>query len=206
MRRSELVRWLAAVPPFPSPDPGREQVVTPAEAAAALLESADRWEGLAGRSVLDLGCGTGRLAIGSALLGATPVHGVDVDPTAIEVARKAATTAGAEVDFAVGEVRDCADPAELVVMNPPFGAQRRHADRPFWERALALARRGVYAFALADSRSFIERQAVARGAAILEVRPVPWALPRTFAHHARRSVSLAVDLWALRTGTHDDRS
>jgi len=202
VRRAELVRLIERVPPFAAPDPRLEQVVTPSEAAATLLERALGREGLAGRSVLDLGCGTGRLAIGAAALGAARVHGIDVDPAAVAIARTAARAAGVRAEFEVGEVGEYAGPAEIVVMNPPFGAQRRHADRPFWERALALAERAVYAFALADSRTFIEQRAVARGAAILEVEPVPWALPRTFAHHARRSVPLAVDLWALRTGTH----
>jgi putative methylase len=202
VRRAELLRLLERVPPFAAPDPRLEQVVTPSDAAATLLEHAMGRDGLAGRSVLDLGCGTGRLAIGAAAIGGRPVRGVDVDPAAVELARAAAGDAGVQVEFDVAEVGAYRAPAEIVVMNPPFGAQRRHADRPFWERAFALAERSVYAFALSDSRTFIEQRAVARGAAILEVEPVPWALPRTFAHHARRSVPLSVDLWALRTGTH----
>ena len=104
------------------------------------------------------------------------------------------------VEWVRADVQDWSRVADCVVMNPPFGAQRRHADRPFWERALALARRAVYAFALADSRSFIAGQAVARGARIEETRPVAWRLPRTFAHHRARSVALPVDLWVLAPG------
>ncbi|MGP8077382.1 MAG: METTL5 family protein [Thermoplasmata archaeon] len=199
MRRSELLRALERVPPFTAPDPALEQVITPSEAAATLLSTADRLDGLAGRSVLDLGCGTGRLAIGAALLGAAPVRGLDVDPGAVELARRAARAAEVAVEFEVGEVATFARRAEVVVMNPPFGAQRNHADRPFWERAFALAELSVYAFALADSRTFIARRAVARGAQVLEVVSVPWALPRTFPHHVRRRVRLDVDLWAIRT-------
>lgn len=199
MRRSELVRLLEQVPPFPAPERRLEQVAAPAEAAATLLELADRLDGLAGRSVLDLGCGTGRLALGAAALGAGPVRGVDVDAGAIRIAREAAERLGYPVAFEAGPVGAARPPAELVVMNPPFGAQRRHADRPFWERALSLARRSVHAFALADSRTFIARRAVARDAHVLETQPVAWDLPRTFAHHTQRRVALAVDRWALRT-------
>ncbi|MFY9717097.1 MAG: 50S ribosomal protein L11 methyltransferase [Thermoplasmata archaeon] len=199
MRRSELVRALERVPAFDRPDAALEQVITPSEAAATLLEAADRFDGLSGRSVLDLGCGTGRLAIGAALLGAGPVRGIDLDPGAVERARVAATNAGVAVEFDATDIESVNGRVEIVLMNPPFGAQSKHADRPFWERAFALAERSVYAFALEDSRTFIARRAVERGAQVLDVGPVPWALPRTFPHHVRRRVPLAVDLWALRT-------
>ncbi len=199
MRRAELLRLLEAVPPFPHPRADLEQYVTPAEAAATLLAAADRWDGLRGRSVLDLGCGTGRLAVGAAALGAEPVVGVDSDTEAVELARRAAETAGFSIRFEDTSVDRIVDPADLVVMNPPFGAQRRHADRPFWEAAFRLARRTVYAFSLAASRTFIARQTVARSAHVLEVTPVPWALGSTLPHHRRHRQPLDVDLWAIRT-------
>jgi putative methylase len=202
VRHAELVRALERVPGFRRPDAAREQVVTPAEAGAALLEAAVRWDGLAGRSVVDLGCGTGRLAIGAALLGARPVLGADIDPDAIAVAREAAAAAGVAVDLEVAPIASAGRPCDVVVMNPPFGAQRRHADRPFWERGLSLAGTALYAFALADSRTFIARRAVERAARVVAVEPVPWVLPRTFPHHVRRQVPLSVDLWAVRTHAH----
>jgi putative methylase len=199
VRTSELVRRLAAVPPFPHPRPELEQLATPPEAAAELLATAVRVGGLEGRAVVDLGCGTGRLAIGAALLGAAPVTGVERDPAAAEVARRAARAASVTVEVVTAPVETWDRGADVVVMNPPFGAQSRHADRPFWDRAFALAHASVFAFALADSRTFIARRAVARGAHILETRPVAWALERTFPHHTRRSVPISVDLWAIDT-------
>jgi putative methylase len=199
MRRSELVRAIERVPPPAHPRADLEQVATPAEAAADLLLAAVRLDGVEGRSVLDLGSGTGRLAIGAALLGAASVVGIEADPALVEVARAAAESAGVRVEFWPTDVSAWQRPAELVVMNPPFGAQRRHADRVFWDRALVLAKRSVHAFALADSRTFIARRVVARRAQVLETQPVAWELPRTFPHHTRRRVPLPVDRWAIRT-------
>ncbi len=201
MRRSELVRAVARIPPPPRPRPDLEQVVSPPERVADLLEATVPFGGLAGRSVLDLGSGTGRLAIGAALLGAVPVVGVEVDARLVEIARASAASASLQVEFVVADVRQATAPADYVLMNPPFGAQRAGADRPFWEVAFALARRAVIAFALSESRTFITRRAVAHGARVAASRPVPWELPRTFAHHSRRSVPIEVDLWTIRTGT-----
>ncbi|HTT45432.1 MAG TPA: METTL5 family protein [Thermoplasmata archaeon] len=201
MRREQLVRRIQAVPLPAQPEAALEQVGTPAEAAADLLLSLHRHIDLAGRSVVDLGCGTGRLAIGAALLGAHPVLGVEVDPSLVSVAEAAALTAGVDVDFRVSDVARWSGPADMVVMNPPFGAQTRHADRPFWERALTLAHRSVGAFASSASRTFIARLALDRAAHVVEVEPVAWGLPRTFPHHRRANVRLAVDRWLIDTGT-----
>ncbi|HTS33998.1 MAG TPA: 50S ribosomal protein L11 methyltransferase [Thermoplasmata archaeon] len=200
MRRSELVRALARIPSPARPRADLEQVVTPPERAADLLEAAIADGGLDGRSVVDLGSGTGRLAIGAALLGARPVVGAEADPDLVERARAAAEAAGVRVDFRALDVGEFSGPADVVVMNPPFGAQRRGADRPFWDAAFATARDRIFAFSLSESRTFIARRAVARSAHVVATRPVPWELPRTFAHHSQRRVALSVDLWDIHCG------
>ncbi len=168
-------------------------------AAVAMLELARALDDLTGRNVIDLGSGTGRLAIGAALFGARAVVGVEVDPEALAVARIAAAPWKTQVRFRRGPVESLKRGGDTVLMNPPFGAQRRGADRPFWEGAFRLARRRVYAFALADSRTFILKHAVAAHAYVEAARPVPWELPRLFSHHRHDRVSLKVDLWVIRT-------
>ncbi len=200
MKRSELVKRLTALPTFRSPRAELEQVATPPEAAADLLEAAVARDDLVGRSVLDLGAGTGILGIGAALLGAAQVVAIESDPRALEAAREAADALDLPITWLERDVTAVETAADTVLMNPPFGAQRRHADRPFWDQAFRLARRRIYAFALRDARTFIARRAVARGARIEETAPVPWRLPRSFPHHRKRSVELAVDRWVLSVG------
>ena len=56
-------------PDFYQPKPELEQYSTPVDIVAEMIKLANAQGDLSG-SVVDLGCGTGRLAIGAAILGA----------------------------------------------------------------------------------------------------------------------------------------
>src|SRR5688572_13903775 len=56
-----------------------------------------------GQRVLDVGCGTGVVAITAARLGAQ-VTGVDLTPVLLETARENATLAGVSIEFHEGDV------------------------------------------------------------------------------------------------------
>jgi putative methylase len=204
IRQAVLAQTLSQLASLPEPEARREQVATPAGPACTMLYEALARGDLAGRSVADLGCGTGVLAIGAALLGAGPVVGVDADPRAVEIARANARRAGVACEFLDGAVATWSAAVDTVVMNPPFGAQQRHADRPFWDAAYRAARRRIYAFALEASRTFIADSAVARRARVEAIQPIAWRFPRTFPHHRKRSVELPVDLWVLSPGPSED--
>lgn len=72
---------------------------------------------LTGRSVLDVGTGTGILALAAALAGASPVLAIDIDPSAVVVARRNADAAGLVVDTAVGSVGDASGRWDVVFAN-----------------------------------------------------------------------------------------
>jgi len=116
-----------------------EQHATESELAAELLwHAAPR---LQGRKVLDLGAGTGILAIGAALLGAAEVIAVEKDEAAARLLRENLETyEGTEqVRVVVEDIERFTEEGDLVIMNPPFGTKRRHADRVFLEKAFHLA-------------------------------------------------------------------
>jgi putative methylase len=89
------------------------------------------YEDIVGKTVIDLGAGTGRLAIGAATLGAHQVMAIDIDPVAIEVARENAETAMADIDWIVGDLEGIRGEFDTVMMNPPFGTKQRHLDKVF---------------------------------------------------------------------------
>jgi len=80
MNLRQLEMRLERLQGFERPTARLEQYQTPAPVAARLLHHAAMQGAIEGRRVCDLGCGTGILACGAALLGASAVTGVDIDP------------------------------------------------------------------------------------------------------------------------------
>ena len=88
MDRGELERRLDRAAGFAEPRVALEQYPTPPDVAAHLLHFAAMQGDLADRTVIDLGAGTGVLALGAACLGPQRVIGVERDTAAIPTARE----------------------------------------------------------------------------------------------------------------------
>lgn len=201
MNLRQLEMQLERLEGFERPTARLEQYQTPAPVAARLLHHAAMQGAIEDRRVCDLGCGTGILACGAALLGAAAVTGVDIDPAAIAVARKNAEMFGLAVEFIVADVRNpdldrVALSCDTVVMNPPFGAQKAHADRPFIDLALEIAGE-VYGIFNEGSTPFVAAYTEGR-AELEEVIRCAFPMKRTFAHHRRERVDIMVEVIHLR--------
>eukprot|EP00877_Chromochloris_zofingiensis_P009215 jgi/Chrzof1/4547/Cz14g17230.t1 len=118
-----------------------------------------------GRVVADLGCGTGMLGVGAALLGSPAVVGIDIDPDALEVAQSNCQQFSDDLplDLVLCDVRQvCHQPrlrADTVVMNPPFGTKRRGADIEFLKAACSIATHSVYSLHKSSTREHIRKVA-----------------------------------------------
>jgi len=142
-RKLELEMMLSKIKPHPAPTPSFEQYTISADTAATMLYIAAYSNGdIVDRTVLDLGCGTGRLAIGAALLGAKKVVGVDLDRIAVKAAFESAVATGVKerTQWVVADVDSVRGRFDTVLENPPFGVQKRGADRKFLAKALELGR------------------------------------------------------------------
>jgi putative methylase len=186
---------------FGRPDPRTEQYGTPAFLAARLLHHAHLLGDIEGRSVCDLGSGTGILACGASLLGAARVVGVELDPGALAVAERNAARLGAEITFVPGDVRDRGlmdglGRFDTVIMNPPFGAQDPHADRPFVDAALALAP-VVYGIFNSGSIPFLDAYTAGRAEIEFAIGGL-LPLKRTFPFHRRDVVEIEVEILRVR--------
>jgi putative methylase len=193
MKKKQLEMQLERLDGFSNPSAAREQYATPASVAADLLYLAYLRGDL--ESVCDLGCGTGVLAIGSALLGAKVV-GVEIDPQSLRTARENATRLGAEVDFIRGDANSVSlRGIKTVVMNPPFGAQKASAgDRAFLRKAVEIAD-VVYSIHNLGSEGFIRR--IVEPCTIEEIYRIKFPLKRCFAFHSRDVKTIEVELYRI---------
>ena len=201
MKLKHLEMTLQRLSGFTRPQAALEQYQTPAPLAARLLYHALMKGDIEGKRVLDLGCGTGILTIGAALLGAASVIGVDIDEKALAVARENSDLIGTEVTFLAADVREggCRErtgPCDTVVMNPPFGAQKAHADRPFIDCALAVAP-VTYSIFNAGSIPFVEAYTEQK-AEITEKIGGAFPIKRTFAFHTKDVQEIEVEILRLK--------
>lgn len=193
LKQRKLEMLLQQVEGFESPNVDLEQYATPALLAAEILHFA-YMQGDLEKTVFDLGCGTGMLAIGAKLLGAEQVTGFDVDRKALEVARKNAEKLGVDVDFVQSDIRDIEGHAETVVMNPPFGAQSKGNDRPFLLSALKTSD-VVYSIHNCGSHDFISK--FIGNARITDWYTTSFPMKRTFKFHKKEVEMIKVEIYRI---------
>jgi len=152
------------------------------------------------KTVVDLGCGTGRLAIGATLLGARETFGVDVDKVAVSVARKNAETMDAKekTHWIIADINVMRGTFDTVLQNPPFGVQRSRADRKFIKKSLELGRR-IYSLHKGgeSNREFIKRFIERHGGRVTGIFPMKMDIPRLFEFHTKRKHRVQVDLYRI---------
>jgi len=201
--KRQLAQQLGVVVGFDDPRANLEQYRTPPAVASHLIHLADLNDDLAGRTVLDLGCGTGMLALGAALRGAGRVIGVDLDPAPLGTARENRRRVGTKT--AVSWLRAdatriplCPSTPVTVVMNPPFGAQsgNEHADRDFLRTAADIADVS-YSIHNAGSADFLDAFAADNGGTVTAAYRSSFALPRQFDFHDDDRREIDVELYRI---------
>jgi putative methylase len=190
-----LAILLQNINPHPNPKVSLEQYTTPADLAAEILFHACYSYGdIEGRTVVDLGTGTGRLAIGAAILGAEYTVGVDVDPDAVEIAWK--NCKGLDVDWVVGNLTALRGEFDTVLMNPPFGTKRPHADIHFLETALKLGR-VVYSIHKSSTKQFVESWLKAHNATLQTVMATRIWVNHQFHFHRKSTYPVEVEVYRI---------
>jgi len=179
-----------------------EQYPVSSEAASELLYMAGfEHDDLDGR-IIDLGTGTGRLAIGAALMCAREVVGVDVDEQALALARENAGTVGVQVEWVQSEIEKVNGGFDAVIMNPPYGTRTSHADTRFLEKAFQLAP-VVYSVHKSATREFLVQFVKRSGWEVDQVRSMRMEIPHLFEFHEKKRGRVEVDLYRIVRKTSD---
>jgi putative methylase len=220
IRKLDLELFLSEITAQPTPQAHLEQyTISPSVASNILHIAAVANSDITGKTVLDLGCGTGRLSIGASYLGAESVVGIDIDKSAIETAVKNTlkTNQVERIQWVMGDISCVTGRFNTVLQNPPFGVQTREADRAFLEKALEVGD-SIYSLhnhPLTD-KQLIKQLKASNG--ILEVSPSPFlekfvskhngvvkgvyamimTIPKIFDFHRKLKHDFVVDLYVIK--------
>jgi len=166
-----------------------EQYPTPASVAADVLWRAFLAGDIEGKLVVDLGCGTGRLAYGASLLGARSIC-LELD---LELLREAPLEERVLAEVPRVPLRR----ADTVIMNPPFGTKVKRADRAFLLAAFDLAPT-VYSIQPSGVWKVVKRLGEERGFRCEALARYEMHLPQLYEFHVSRKRRTEVSLYCCR--------
>ena len=219
IRKLDLELFLSQLAAQPSPQAHLEQyTISPKVAANILHLAAFVNNDIVGKSVLDLGCGTGRLALGAFYLGAKDVVAVDIDKlaikTAIENSRIADLPRG--IQWLVCDINAVVGKFDCVLQNPPFGVQTREADRSFLVKALELGNciyslhnhpetdkqlikqlKASNGFLQVSPSLFLEKLIAKHNGVVKAVYAMLMTIPKMFDFHTKIKHEFVIDLYVI---------
>lgn len=201
-RKRHLEMKLQSIPTHPKPKVGLEQYTTPSVIASDLLWNAASLGDVEGKDILDLGCGTGIFAIGSALMGANSSLGIDIDSDSIDLAREVQDKLKVNnADFICCDIDEFNEAvnADTVFQNPPFGSQRnadRGQDLKFVRKAIELDCDVVYSFHMASTEEFLMDYYNENNLDITHIFRYEFPIPKIYDFHTKENQN--VDVIVLR--------
>ncbi len=220
IRKLDLELFLSKIALQPSPQAQLEQyTISPSIASTMLYIATYANNDIIGKTVLDLGCGTGRLALGASYLGADNVVGVDVDRLAIKTAVENSLKVGlaGNVQWIIGDINAITGRFDTVLQNPPFGVQTREADRAFLVKALEVGNcvyslhnhpetdkqlikqlKASNGFLQVSPSPFLERLVAQHNGVVKAVYAMLMTIPRMFDFHTKIKHEFVVDLYVIK--------
>jgi putative methylase len=220
IRKLDLERFLSQVASQPNPKVHLEQYTVSEQIAANMLYvGAYVNDDIVGKSVLDLGCGTGRLALGALFMGAKEVVGVDIDRLAIQTAKENSknTCLASAVQWILGDLSAVVGRFNTVLQNPPFGVQTREADRTFLVKALEVSNcvyslhshpevdarlikqlKAGQGFLQVPASPFLEKFIAKHGGSVKSVYALLMTIPRMFDFHTKLKHDFVIDMYVIK--------
>ena len=220
IRKLDLEQFISKIALQPSPQAQLEQyTISPSIASTMLYIATYANNDIIGKTVLDLGCGTGRLALGASYLGADNVVGVDIDRSAIKTAFESSLKMdlAGNTQWIIGDISAITGRFDTVLQNPPFGVQTRAADRAFLVKALEVGNcvyslhnhpetdkqlikqlKASNGFLQVTPSPFLERLVGQHNGVVKAVYAMLMTIPKMFDFHKKIKHEFAIDLYVIR--------
>jgi putative methylase len=195
--KKKLEILLESCDDFKSPKINLEQYSTPSSIAAEIVNLACLKGDIEGKSIYDLGCGTGKLAIGCALMGAKQVTGFDRDEDALAIARENSKRLNVDINWIKSNVKDIKGKCNTVFQNPPFGVHKKGADKIFLKKGLELGK-VLYSFHNANTREFVMSYTSELKGTVTDLVTVDFLLPHSYGFHRKEKKKTKVDIYRIR--------
>jgi len=206
MDKKQLEIILSQLKENPNPKVELEQYTIPGGLAAQVINIAHMSGDIENKIILDLGCGTGRLTIGSVLMSAKKAIGVDMDKKVINVAKENVKIVEEitnekihdKIEFVCHDISKIKRKVDTVIQNPPFGIQKLHADRIFLKKALECSKK-IYSLHrhYEKSREFLTEYIKKNGGKVEKIIKFKFRIPYMFKFHKKPHVSYEVDLFII---------
>lgn len=202
MKKKELAVLLSKLKTFDKPKINLEQYQTEPEIAADALWIAYMNGDVKGKTIVDLGCGTGTFGLGALVLGAKKVYFIEFDKETLSLAKENKRFLDAMLGkklnarFLHQDVRSFKKKSDVVIQNPPFGVQKTHTDKLFLLKAMETAP-VIYSFHKIESKRFIERFTEEYGYKPVSIKEYDLPLKRVYFFHTKRVYKIKVGLWKI---------
>ncbi len=194
--KKKLEIALEGMDDFKSPKINLEQYATPSPVAAEIINLACLKGDVEGKSIYDLGCGTGKLAIGCALAGASDVSGFDKDPEALGIARENSKRLNVDINWIESDVKDIKGKCDTVFQNPPFGVHKKGADKIFLEKGLELGK-VLYSFHNVNTHEFVMSYIGELGGTVTDLETLDFLLPHSYGFHRKEKKKTKVNIYRI---------
>ena len=199
--KKDLTIELSKLKNFDRPSLELEQYSTPPNLAAELVWSMALNGEVAGKVILDAGCGSGILGLGLLLMGAKKVFFVDKDQPAMAICGEnyAQLNQNYEIskaEFIISDIALFDGIADIVVQNPPFGTKLEHSDRKFLVKAFQTAPI-VYSLHKYSTAPFVAALARDYHFKITDLWRWKFPLMAAFKFHEKPVKNIDVGLWRM---------
>ena len=187
--KKELAIILSKLKDFEFPEVKLEQYSTPSEIAADILWEAYMNGDIHNKIILDAACGPGIFGLGALLLGAKKVYFVDLDKKILKTAKENLKEINKNYDvrksiFKQQDISSFKTKVDTVIQNPPFGVQKKHADKAFLKKAMEVCDK-IYSIHKIESEGFIKALSRENSFLLKKIIPLIFSIKQTQKYHKR---------------------